>query len=433
MSAHYRRFVVIIGVVIFALTAYVASLGDLTRAIPRFLAAFAGLHILYVVAVYLLTRLPQLDRRTLVLIFLVAVACRAVNLGSPPTLSNDIYRYLWEGRVVEAGLNPFAYPPGAPELEHLRDSNYESINHKHLGTIYPPLAQEAFYLGVLIKPGLISQKVMFVIFDLSTMVLIMLLLRSRGQKPGLCVVYGWSPLVILEFSHSGHMDSLGIFFLVLTLLLIDKGRSMLGFTSMALSFLAKYLSIALLPFFVFKKRYAVWLPLSVIVVVLGYIPFAGASTKLVSSLGVYGRHWEFNSLVFAIAQFVVKNPAWIRVGLGAFVVFFAFYQGYRRSDIVRYTYLAIGCALLLSPTVYPWYLCWIVPFLCFYISRAWLFLTGAIVLSYWVWVGWADTGVWQVSMGLLLVEYVPFLLLLAYDAYRARLSSGRRVTKGVSS
>jgi hypothetical protein len=214
------------------------------------------------------------------------------------------------------------------------------------------------------------------------------------------------------------MDSLGIFLLVLTVLLVEKGRRLTGFVSLALSFLAKFFSIALVPFFVYRKQFAMWLPVFVLVGLVGYIPFAGASTKLVSSLGVYGRHWDFNSLVFVVAQGLIDNPDWVRAALAVIVVLFAFYQGYRQRELVRYTYLVIGAVLLLSPTVYPWYLCWIVPFLCFYVSRGWLFLTGAVVLSYTVWIGFHRDGVWEVSGGVLLLEYVPFLLLLGLDGYR---------------
>ena len=84
--------------------------------------------------------------------------------------------------------------------------------------------------------------------------------------------------------------------------------------------------------------------------------------------------------------------------------------------------------ILLSPTVYPWYLVWIVPFLCVYPNRAWLLFTGLVALSYWVWVVYDATGVWALPGGLLALEYVPFYGLLVWDATRERSATeGPRV------
>ena len=123
-----------------------------------------------------------------------------------------------------------------------------------------------------------------------------------------------------------------------------------------------------------------------------------------------------------ILRFQEETPFSLRKSLECI---FAVYQGYRQRDVVRYAYLVTGCALLVSPTLYPWYLCWLIPFLCFYISRAWLFLTGAAALSYMVWPVFQETGAWRVGWGVLVIEYVPFFVLLILDAYRSRLA--RRV------
>ncbi len=425
MKPDYRWYILVIGLAMVALCVYIATLGDLTRQIPRFLIAFGALFALYVTAVFLISRIGDTRRPTIVLIFVIAVAARVVLIGSTPALSDDIYRYVWEGRVLHAGYNPFVHAPASEDLRGLRDSDFDSINHRHMETIYPPLAQGAFYIGAAVGSGVTPHKIIYVLFDIATMVLIAFLLRTRGRNPALSVVYGWSPLVILEFAHSGHMDSLGIFFFVLAILLVDRGRNVLGLVSMALSFLAKYFSVVLIPFFAMRKRYLLGLTLFGVLAVLGYLPFADASANLASSLGVYGRHWSFNSFGYVVALRVIGVSEVVRVGLAVLVILFAVYQGYRQRDVVRYAYLVTGCALLVSPTLYPWYLCWLIPFLCFYASRAWLFLTGAIALSYMVWPVFRETGVWRIGWGVLLIEYVPFFVLLILDAYRSRLA--RRV------
>lgn len=425
MESRYRWVIVASGLVIVGLSTYVALLGDLSRTTSTFLVTFAVMYVAYGVSVYLLSRLQTTRRSTLGLVFAVAVAGRLAGVGASPSLSDDVYRYMWEGRVVRAGLNPFVHAPDAAELAFLRDANYERINHKHLATIYPPVAQGAFYVGALTDLGVVSQKIVFALFDLGTMLLVALLLRARGANPGLCAVYGWSPLVIVEFAHSGHMDSLPIFFLVLAVWFFQKRHHLLGFVSTSLSFLAKYFAIALIPFFVVKRRYLAWTAFFIVLSLAGYLPFAEAPGKLADSLQAYGWNWHFNSLSFEIARRVVDDLHRMRLVLAGLLLAFAVYQGYRTSDLLRYTFLTLGCALLLSPTVYPWYVCWIIPFVCFYPSRAWLYLSGSIVLSYTVWPRFHAGGEWQVGWGVLLVEYVPFLVLLLYDGYRDRTSRQR--------
>jgi alpha-1,6-mannosyltransferase len=409
-----------VGVSLVGLSCYIAMLGDLSISLTRFIIAFGLQFALYIVAIRIVFGLRDTRTRSLLLIFTVAIACRLPLIGSTPTLSNDIYRYLWEGRVIGAGFNPFSHAPDAPELEFLRDENFDAINHKHLQAIYPPAAQAAFVVGAFAHNGILSQKIIFALFDLATMVLLLLWLRARKRRPVLCAIYGWSPLVGLEFAHAGHMDSLGIFFLVLAALFFEKRRDVVGIVALALSFLAKYLSLVLVPFFICKRRYSAKLWIFAAVAVAGFLPFLGASTKLFSSLGVYGRHWNFNSVLFTGLEGLSISPDLIRATILLITALFAIYQGYRQTDFSRFAFLVIGCALLLSPTVYPWYVCWIVPFLCVFASWGWLFFSGAVVISYTVWHVYAQTGTWQVPAWALAIEYVPFFALLACDAYRAR-------------
>jgi hypothetical protein len=419
MISKHGWFVFFCGVVLFVLSAYIALIEDLTRSIPTFLGVYAAAFIVYLLSIFLLSRNREPFRGVLAFVFAIAILCRIVNLNSEPTLSNDIYRYLWEGRVIEAGMNPFSHPPSAPELEFLQDENYESINHKHLETIYPPLAQGAFFCGVLLKPDLFGQKLIFTLFDMATMVVILMLLLATGRNPALCAVYGWSPLVVTEFSGSGHVDSLGIFLLMAAALLFQRRFRLFGFVSLALSFLAKYVSAVLLPFFITKKRNIGWMFIYVAVIIIGYFPFAGASGKLISSLKVYAENWEFNSLLFRAIGSFAANPVHIRYALGIIVIVFAFYEGYRRRDLLHYAYRVIACSILLMPTIYPWYLCWLVPLLCFFPSRAWLGYTGLVMISYWVWVPYRTSGVWDLGTTVLILEYLPFYGLLAYEGYQA--------------
>ena len=166
-------------------------------------------------------------------------------------------------------------------------------------------------------------------------------------------------------------------------------------------------------------------PFVAAVVAVGYLPFAGEASA--GSLFVYGRFWYFNSVPFGVLRLFASADV-ARIVLFGAVASFAFYQGYRLRDPVVYAYRVIALALFLSPTLYPWYVCWIVPFLCFVRSRAWLAFSGLVTLSYWVWVVAHAGGDWKVGGGVMAIEYAPFYALLAIEAYRtAQSRKGARV------
>ena len=97
-----------------------------------------------------------------------------------------------------------------------------------------------------------------------------------------------------------------------------------------------------------------------------------------------------------------------------------FYFARRETDPLRYAFFAFGTVLLLSPTLYPWYLIWIVPFACLFQSRPWILLTATIFASYWVWVVFGKTGDWHLPVVVFLIEFLPFFALLTYDKVRSQ-------------
>ena len=418
------RTVVILGALLLGLAVAVSSLGDLANKIPVFLFLFGAMFAVYALSVAVISRGGAKERgvakrRFVVYIVVIAAACRLVCVAADPVLSTDIYRYLWEGRVVAAGHNPFALPPDAPGLEHLRDENYAGVSHKHMETIYPPFAQAVFFAGAFLHPSLTTLKLLFVLFDLAALGVILLLLRARGRSLAWGVAYAWSPLVIVEFSHSGHVDSVGIFFLLAALYLWEIATKNRSVVALALSFLSKYLAVLLLPFFVFKRGEAKRILIFAAIALLGYLPFADAGGKLFASLRTYGARWEFNSTVFPLLRLVVGDAARVRGILLLTLAAFAVYEGHRQKDLTRYAFLVVGCALLLTPTLYPWYLCWIIPFLCFSPSLAWIYLTGIVAASYSVWMTSPATGVWNPGVGILVLEYAPFYALLVVEGVRS--------------
>ena len=99
-------------------------------------------------------------------IVIAGIVFRLCLVFSIPALSDDIYRYVWDGRVQWAGINPYEFAPVAEELAHVRDALiFPKINHPELPTIYPPIAQIAFWVGYGISGGILGIKVLLVCAD----------------------------------------------------------------------------------------------------------------------------------------------------------------------------------------------------------------------------------------------------------------------------
>jgi len=353
---------------------------------------------------------------------------------SVPSLSDDIYRYLWEGKLVTAGINPFVHAPDDPSLSPLHDSSvFPHINHKEYPAIYPPLNQFIFALSTIISPTITAMNVTFILFDLLTMALLFLILRERRLDLARIIIYAWNPLVIMEFAGSGHLDSAGAFFLMLALYSVTKKRSWLPALALALAFLVKFIPLIFLPFLLVRRK-VITLSVFIFIAILFYLPFLDAGRKLFESLLAYSEHWVFNASLYEALLWIGTSPLQARkislILLILIVIVIFFRYAHKKSDeqeatIYYVVFIALGALLLLTPVLHPWYLCWMVPFLVIFPNRAWIYFTGSVFLSYFVLKGYVEAGVWKENTVVKLFEYLPFYGLLLFDAarrYRTRLS-----------
>jgi alpha-1,6-mannosyltransferase len=361
----------------------------------------------------------------LVCIILFALCFRGILWFSPPTLSDDIYRYVWEGKMVASGINPFAAAPSDPTLANLRDQSiYPSIARSNLTAIYPPLSQFIFALSSWLSPTVNAMKLTFIIFDILTIGILLLTLRALNMPLTRSAIYAMNPLIIMEFAGSGHSDSAGIFFLLCALYLFLKKRAYSPVVCLAMSVLNKFLPLFLLPFMLGRKKIAAIL-LFVAVSALFYAPFLSAGIKLFQSLGIYIEHWFFNASLYDLFYWVFNDKTaaqslsaalFLLIITGMFVWYIRKDFDERGQALYQVVFTGLGSFLLLTPVVHPWYVCWIVPLLVVLPNRAWIFLSGAIFLSYLVLRGYVTTGVWVEDPLVKLAQYLPFYGLLLYDA-----------------
>lgn len=203
----------------------------------------------YGLACFLVLTQPT-DRATLPIILGVGVLCRLAPLFADAFLSSDVYRYVWDGIVQQAGINPYRYVPADPALMTLRAASegniYPAINRAtYAHTIYPPFAQIFFWFVSFISPTLTMMKTALVLCEGVTVASLLWLLRVFGRKREQVILYAWAPILVWEIAGSGHLDSLAMALIGLALVARYQRRPMLTGLFLALAVLTKLYPLVL--------------------------------------------------------------------------------------------------------------------------------------------------------------------------------------------
>jgi len=398
--------------------------GDQTRRIPSHLAlyglAFAG---------YLLTLHPgRLSRRGLRLCLGLALVWRLVLAAAPPLLSDDVYRYAWEGRIQLHGGNPYAWRdrPEAAKWAALRDRVWDKVNHKDYTAVYPPLWQLAARGVAAIRDSVTAMKVFIVVCEALTLAVLARLLALRGLPAERLLIQAWSPLALVEIAGSGHNEALGMLFVALALLALETGRPFLSALAAAMGVQVKLLPGLLAA--AWARRYRVWhAALALAAAAVLVVPYMGARSGLWRSLGAYAVYWRFNETIFAalVALFGVPLAHGVAaMTLGALSLFLA-WRGVEPAAAA----LAVTCAwLLVSPNVLPWYALWLLPLLVLRDSPGALLFTGSVALAYLVYPQWLSGGRWWLGWPIRALEYLPCVALAVAAMWRSRRRAPRTLT-----
>jgi len=182
------------------------------------------------------------ERRDLITILVIAALLRGIALFAPQALSTDAFRYVWDGRVQAAGINPYRYIPTDPALSALRDDViYPNINRAdYAHTIYPPTAQISFLAIERISDSILGMKLAMLAFDALAIACLIALLRRRGLPSSRVLLYAWHPLPVWEFAGTGHVDALAIGFLMLAFLAASRRAPLWTGVALAAATLVKF-------------------------------------------------------------------------------------------------------------------------------------------------------------------------------------------------
>ncbi len=460
------------------------------RPILTYLAIYFSLFLVFCATCAIVLRQSE-DPFTFWTMIVFGLLFRLAILPAQQVQEDDVYRYLWDGKVFANNINPYEYAPSEvhdfkalriqnPEtyyeiynernerdLEKLDTLKWESpkslkylerVNHPDVPTIYPPMAQFVFRTVHFFKPdSILAMRVAFLAFDVLALLFIVGILGRLGLNRNSSLVYFWCPLIIKETLNSTHLDIIGISFLCGSLYFLICHRHSAATFFLALSFLGKLYPAILFPLYLqacFEhNRKTGGNPWRVpalnslfffAIIILGYTPFMGIGLQIFDGLKAYSTYWQSNDSIFACLVFLFRNisgslasttilsnplPIFLsKVTVVCFLIGVLIWLLEKNTSLtksplkfIQQIFILMALVFLLSPIQNPWYLCWVVPFLCLFPSRSWILLTGLVGLYYIdFYFDYQEIQVW--SHWTPWVEYLPFYLLLIWDFRQKKIA-----------
>lgn len=366
--------------------------------------------------------------------FGISIGIRAALLFSVPNLSDDFYRFIWDGRLLAHGESPFAklpsvYSPNDLAAFGLDADLLSKLNSPNYFSVYPALCQLGFWLGASLSPSsvfgsVVVMKLYLFLFECGTLFLLPALCAAAGIDKKNTLVYALNPLVIIELCGNLHFEAVMIFFLVLTLYLlrsIDAAptkNSWLAALTLSLSASAKLLPLMFLPLLTRRLgwRSGVWFSaatLSLTLLFLALVVPLSIVENFFSSVKLYFQTFEFNASLYTAARFVGNRffeyavvskfgTALALVSALIIVVLALRRPALTMLQCAETMLFSLATYFVFATTVHPWYLTTLVALSAFSRYRFGIGWSGAAALSYAAY----QSPPYQEQAWLTVIEYV---------------------------
>ena len=349
-------------------------------------------------------------------------------LNLTPIGSDDVYRYMWDGKVQASGISPYRFAPNDPALDSLHSPLIPaSVNHPDMKSVYFPLTQWVFYGAyTLSQESLWGYKLILLIAQIAAITGLFVLLKKLRIPPKYVLLFALCPLPILQFGLDAHVDAVGLPLLIIGLALYLDSRKTLAYVLFALSISIKPVALLLLPVLFLREKEVgekvkVLLVPSIILAVQ-FLPYVFGSDPF-EGLLTFTSHWTFNGVVFETLNLYYANNQTSRLICAALLVL-ALLPLYRsKKNLTDVLYYSVILLLLFSPVVHPWYVTWLAVLLPF--ARRWsgIVYSAAASLTAYTIVQFKFHGTWEQSALVLALEYLPVIILLILELRDANDSS----------
>lgn len=367
----------------------------------------------------------------------VGILLRFILVFALPNLSDDIYRFIWDGRLIVNGHNPFDHLPSY-YIEHnisipgINKALFKELNSPEYFTIYPPVAQGVFAISCWLFPksilaSSISMKLFLFFCEIGSLFFIKKLLTSFRLPSKNILLYALNPLIIIELCGNLHFEAAMIFFLLGAVFFLVQKKNSISAISMALSVASKLLPLMFLSFLIkrlgWKKSFQ-YFSITGFVIVLLFFPLLSGTffNNFGASLDLYFQKFEFNASIYFAIRWVgyqVIGYNWIQsagpalaltVLLGISLATL-FEKGYNLANLFEKMLLAICLYLSLATIVHPWYVSLPVVLCLFTSFRFPILWSGLIFLTY---INYSYEEYYE-NLFIVAIEYVLVFSYLIYE------------------
>ncbi len=377
----------------------------------------------------------------------IGILIRLVLVFIFPNLSDDIYRFLWDGYLIQDGINPLSYKPSdfislIPNAEDRYSELYPLLNSKEYYTVYPPISQVVYWFSSLFESWKLSAIVMKSILltaEIGTAYYLIKLLAKLELPKALVLWYVLNPLVIVEMTGQLHFEAIMIFFLVASIYYLSVRSLVKSGMAIACAIGAKLLPLMFLPIILryvggIRPGITYLMSLGVMLVVLFAPLFIGIDvTHFLSSINLYFQSFEFNASIYYLVrevgywatgynQIAVIGPRLSMITIG--VILFLGYKQKRNHliQLLNAMLIAFSVYLFLTTTVHPWYLCMLIMLALFQKSWWVLVWSGVVVWSYTTYM----TPEFIQDLKLITIEYLIVAIAIIFQLYNRKYKSQKK-------
>ncbi len=406
---------------------------------------FITLICLFAAVFFLHFKIIQFEKWNMPFLLVAGIVFRLLFLFAEPNLSQDFYRFIWDGELTTIGINPYRYTPDElmtnstlqlPNAEILYQGMGE-LSARHYSN-YPPINQLLFaisaFLGMgSIKGALVIMRVFILVADLGILYFGRKLLRQLNLSTHLVFWYFLNPLVIIELSGNLHFEGVMLFLFVWALYLISKGKYLWAAPVYATAILLKLVPLLFLPLFLpllgLKKSLRFYVLVGVSSMVL-LSPFYSSEmiANYSQTLGLWFSNFEFNAGFYNLTKQVavhyfeakpwelIKDYGLLLKGYTAlFILIITFFRpNHNIKEVLRSMLLLLSCYYLFSATVHPWYVIFLIGLSIFTTYRYPLVWSGVVILSYYAY----SQPDFKENLWLLFFEYSIVILFICYEFFR---------------
>lgn len=390
------------------------------------------------------------DRIPLWIGLIFALVARLATFFFDPQLSDDYYRFIWDGMVIHEGLNPVAFTPAelmAVEPERFSAGLYALLNSPQYYSVYPPVAQMVYFISYGISSLDIDGNIMFyrsllLLADIAVILLLGKLMKQNQQPLSGILIYALNPLIIIEYSGNLHMEPLMIAGLLAAVLFAEKKNWIISTVWMAFSVSAKLLSLILMPFMpkhMFWKRFIAWSLLTLLQIIFIFRFFFRTHDGWMESVRLWFQSFEFNAGIYYFVQALYslwKGYEEIQVigpvmGIFTIILIGLAWIYYVRKKELHWS-VAMTAVLtiyfLMTTTLHPWYLGTLLALSVISGYKYPVIWTYLVFLSY----SHYAKGVFNENYLFIILEYVLLFTFILYEFYgdRFKIKKPLRVDKG---